>query len=563
MTSDSRSAPAFEAWLDGFFASYYRRRPVNATFIGIHYDDHLLPDLSLDGLAETRDEMRELLDRLHRLPVEDLTPAQEIDRRLAEGFLEIGHWEYDSPHFARSNPSVYTSEAIFGVISLFLRPFARFEQRAEDARARLEAIPTLLAGARAVVKRAPEAWIERAARECTGALALCGRGVDILLASQSRDYSSLRQAADRAARAFTEFQVWLKRGLEPADEDGCACGSEAFDLLLRRGHFLTVGASEIEREAEAQISEIDAYLREHAADFGAGSPAGALARLADIHPPLERYYSCYTETWQAARRFAAERHLLTWPDYPIDYHPQPEWARGAAPYLYFLFYRSPAPFDYPLPVDYLVTPIEESLTHSEQNERLRAVNQSVIKLNHVIHHGGIGHHVQNWHAFRAASRIARVAAVDCAARIAFFAGGTMAEGWACYATELMDEHGFLTPLESYAEKHARLRMAARALADVRLHDGRWTLGDAAGFYRDRVGMTPAVARAEAVKNSMFPATALMYLTGTDLIHGLRKTISRQEGSAFDLRRFHDRFLSFGSMPVPLTADAMEQGQPAA
>ncbi len=36
----------FGAWLGRFFASYYRHRPVNATFIGEHDYDPLLPDFS-------------------------------------------------------------------------------------------------------------------------------------------------------------------------------------------------------------------------------------------------------------------------------------------------------------------------------------------------------------------------------------------------------------------------------------------------------------------------------------------------------------------------------------
>jgi uncharacterized protein (DUF885 family) len=133
-------------------------------------------------------------------------------------------------------------------------------------------------------------------------------------------------------------------------------------------------------------------------------------------------------------------------------------------------------------------------------------------------------------------------------------GGTIAEGWACYATDLMAEFGFLTPLERFAERHTRLRMAARALADVRLHHGTWTLDDAAAFYEQRVGMAPAAARGEAVKNSMFPATALMYLMGADAIHALRRELSARPG--FQLRNFHDRLLSYGSVPVALIAEAM-------
>jgi len=180
----------------------------------------------------------------------------------------------------------------------------------------------------------------------------------------------------------------------------------------------------------------------------------------------------------------------------------------------------------------------------------------VIKLNHVVHHGALGHHVQNWHAFRAESRIGRMAGVDCASRIAMFCAGTMAEGWACYATELMDEVGFLTPLESFAERHTRLRMAARALVDVRLHTGRLSLDQAAAFYHERAGMAPAAARSEAVKNSMFPGTALMYLMGTDTIRQLRNELSARLD--FQLAAFHDRLLFYGSVPAALIAECMRE-----
>src|SRR5262249_18189254 len=223
----------------------------------------------------------------------------------------------------------------------------------------------------------------------------------------------------------------------------------------------------------------------------------------------------------AGRRVAAEPPVLPWRALPTRDVPRPAWARGAAPHPYFLSYHSPPPLDDPAELEYFVTPIEPDMPPDERERLLRATHDGVIKLNHVIHHGAIGHHVQNYYASRARSRIGQVAAVDCASRIALFCGGTMAEGWACYATELMDEVGFLSPPEQLALDHARLRMAARALVDVRMHHGTLTLDDAVAFYRAHVGMTEAAARAEAVKNSLFPATALMYLMGTDAIHGLR------------------------------------------
>ena len=132
----------------------------------------------------------------------------------------------------------------------------------------------------------------------------------------------------------------------------------------------------------------------------------------------------------------------------------------------------------------------------------------------------------------------------------------MAEGWACYATDLVAEFGGLPPLEAYAERHGRVRMCARAVVDLQLHRGRMTLDQAAGYYAERAGMPEAAARSEAVKNSMFPGGAVMYLAGTDTIHTLRREMAAARGASFDLGTFHDEFLSYGSVPVRLIREDM-------
>jgi uncharacterized protein (DUF885 family) len=65
-------------------------------------------------------------------------------------------------------------------------------------------------------------------------------------------------------------------------------------------------------------------------------------------------------------------------------------------------------------------------------------------------------------------------------------------------------------------------------------------------------MSEVAATKEAVRNSMFPGTAIMYLLGTSTIHRLRQDF----GSRMTLREFHDRFLSYGSIPVTMIADLM-------
>ncbi|HLN12071.1 MAG TPA: DUF885 family protein, partial [bacterium] len=237
--------PGFDAWLDAFFASYYRHRPVDATFVGVHAYDHRLPDLSPDGTAALKAEMEALLRRLGTLPSERLSEAQTIDRRLAEGFLRIQLWESDSHHFQRGNPSTYTGEAVFGIISLLQREFAPLEERLESAAARMEAIPALLRTATAAVRTAPAAWIARAIRECDGALALFPAGIATLLAERGVEHPRASAAAERAAAAFAEFRRYLDIDLRARATDAYACGEEPFALLLRWGHCLDEDARTI------------------------------------------------------------------------------------------------------------------------------------------------------------------------------------------------------------------------------------------------------------------------------------------------------------------------------
>lgn len=554
----NNNSSTFSNWLEDFFTAYYQRRPVNATFIGVHDLDHQLPDFSEEGVNETVEEMKAQLSHLDTLPDEGLTATQKLDRKLADGYLRIQLWEFESKHFYRGNPCLYTSEAVFSVISLFLTDFAPLGERVSAAIDRMNVIPVLLAQGQTNIHQAPKAWIEKAIYECVGALAFFNQGIDQLIQDYQITASDFKKAAVIASNAFKGHQAFLENELWQNATQDYACGEEAFKLLMRYGHFIEIDLDDYVSYAEEQIAEAHSYLQAHASDFEAVSITETLSKLADIHSTMDRYYQRFGELWQACRELAEKKQLVSWPEFPIEYVTQPLWARDAAPHLYFLPYRSPAAFNRPAVHRYLVPPIDSGMPAEKQEKMLRIVNDSVIKSNHVVHHGSIGHHIQNWNASRSASRIGQIAATDCASRLAMFCAGTMAEGWAVYVGSLMAEAGFLTPLEEYAEAQSRRRMCARAVVDIKLHRGEFTLEQAAAYYQSHGGMNADSAFNEAVKNTMFPGAAMIYLFGSDRIKNFREEMASLMGVSFNLREFHDKFLSYGSVPVELVCKEMKR-----
>jgi len=550
--------------VDEFFGHYYRRRPVNATFTGIHDYDGAMPDWSPSGLTATDAEMRDISARLtQHYPAPATTAAYRddaslLDAELIRGFCAIQASESGGSHGPRGNPALWTGEGVFSVISLMIRDFAPLEDRVASATSRLNALPDFLIQARETLGDAPlpAAWTAKAQRDCDGAAILFRRGVAGWLdsgSSSTGDRTAALAAADRALNAFQDFSAWIATR-PSAPQPALACGTTHYDLLLRAGHQCAQSRLELLDQARSSLDDECRRLDDMAAE-ACGSWPEVQNALANDHPSPARYLETFNAEWRACRQAVIDANLVSWPDWPLRYDEIPAFTRDAAPFLYYLFYRSPAPFDPRNEYVYVVTP----LPSSDATAHLRAWNRSVIRLNHVFHHGGVGHHVQNTHAYhQSRSRIGKIAAVDCANRIGMFCGGTMAEGWACYATGLMGEVGALTPLELVAEQHARVRQLARAVVDLSFHAGEMSFDEAVATFVERTGMAPNAATAEVVKCSMFPGTPVMYWLGTRGIIELRDKMRARASASFSLQRFHDDLLGFGSIPVPLIARILSE-----
>ena len=551
--------------LDAFFESFYRRRPVTATFTGIHGHDHALPDFSPEAMQSARDEMSAMRRKLAEggygvLHSDELRRRdwEAIDGALADSVLEIRLAEDESNHSVRGNPSLAIGEALFSVIALAgSNDASPVIARIESAVSRLRAFPAFLHGARRTLGEGAllAAWRDRAIRECDGGVLLLAdlAGWPVAAGAPVSLCRELQETATHASAAVEWFRAYLAARPD-APPARYAAGHGMLALLIRRGHWCDVPIERLQHEARAALERETFHLRD--ALQGETWPDVA-TRLAGTHPDSGDILHAARMCWNECRELSSGE--ATWPDDALPYVPTPDWARRAAPYLYYLPYRSPAPYGSSVGRYDVLLP--DPTDAAAQEAFSRNWNRSAIKLNHVAHHGGLGHHVQNWHAARSPSRIGRVAAVDAASRIAMFCGGTMAEGWACYATEIMESLGFLTPDERIAEQHTRVRLMTRAVVDLELHSGRMTFDQAVQFHVSAAQATPSAAHGEVTKCSMFPGTAMMYWLGLRDLWRLRSAEEAARGSAFSAKSFHDELLAFGSIPVPLAARLMAHSRP--
>ncbi|MEP6619890.1 MAG: DUF885 family protein [bacterium] len=545
-----------------FLDHYYRRRPVNATFTGMHVYDATLPDWSPSGLVSLEGELRTLLAQ-----VNDLYPAPSsareyrddvdlLDAELIRAFCETQLSENASMHGMRGNPALWTGEAVFSIVALMIRDFGPLDDRIRAATERLKAIREFLDHARVALgeRPIPAPWTARALRDCEGAALLFTAGVAQWMASGRHSPANeppALAAATNAAVAFHDFADWLRtRG--DAGQQAMACGAEHFDLLLARGHQSGRTRGALLDDARFQLDEACRALDTVAHDAG-GPWSVVQEHLAADHPKADEYFATFEHQWRVCHRTALDANAVSWPDWPISFGEIPVWTREAAPYLDYPYYRSPAPLDPYDEYEYTIPP----LPLGDATAYLRTWSHSTIKLCHVMHHAGIGHHLQNWHAYhRSNSRVGKIAAVRCANRIGVVCGETLAEGWACYATDVMEELGALLPRERAAAQHARVVRLVRAVVDLSLHDGSLSVEDAVALFVARAQMERAAARTEVSRCSMFPGSALSSWLGVQGIHDLRDALRERWGDGFSLKRFHDELLRFGSIPVPLIARLM-------
>jgi uncharacterized protein (DUF885 family) len=132
-------------------------------------------------------------------------------------------------------------------------------------------------------------------------------------------------------------------------------------------------------------------------------------------------------------------------------------------------------------------------------------------------------------------------------------GAAYVEGWGLYSERLADEMGlFRSEGERFGMLDAQAWRAARLVVDTGMHALRWPRQQSIDLL-EKIGLSETDAVIETDRYICWPGQALTYKIGQREIERLRRELMARDGTAFDVRTFHDAVLGHGSLPLATLA----------
>lgn len=124
------------------------------------------------------------------------------------------------------------------------------------------------------------------------------------------------------------------------------------------------------------------------------------------------------------------------------------------------------------------------------------------------------------------------------------------EGWGLYSEYLGEEMGLYdSPEKRMGRLSYDMWRACRLVVDTGIHAMGWNKARAVAFMRENSALSDANIDAEVNRYISWPGQALGYKLGELRIRALRQKAETALGPKFDLRRFHDAALSQGAVPL--------------
>jgi len=134
---------------------------------------------------------------------------------------------------------------------------------------------------------------------------------------------------------------------------------------------------------------------------------------------------------------------------------------------------------------------------------------------------------------------------------AVLSSGTFIEGWAVYGEGVMIQQGYMDgdPLMKLIQLKWYVRSIVNSLLDQEVHVDGMSREAAMKLLMDQGFQEEREAAGKWVRAQLTSAQLPTYFVGAQEHMALRAEAEQKLGAAFNLRKYHDQLLSYGSPPV--------------
>lgn len=547
---------------DQFLDGYWARNTDNAVAVGYYkYADRLIvPD------AKAREEYLKYLDstlqRLGAIDAKALNAANRTDHALLKNELESERWSLTEYKSWAWDPSNYNVADAFALIAS--TEYAPPEQRLRTLLKRLDRVPAYYAAAKQQISNPVRERTQLGIEQNTGALDVFGDDLEKMVAGSrlkaaERALLFTRMAAAR--EAIKDYVAFLKDldARQGANTRSFRIGKELYARKFAYDIQSSYSAEELYQRALRRKEELHSNMDKLADQLWskymgtAPKPAdraekiGALIRkISEKHIARERFVDGIKALIPQLTQWIADHKLVTLDaTRPLQVRETPTYKRGFA----IASIDAPGPYDPTAKTYYNVSPLD-AYTPEQAESFLREYNDYIIQILN-IHEALPGHYVQLLYSNKSPSRIK-----------ALFGNGAMVEGWAVYSERMMLESGWGGDAPEMWLMYSKwnLRSVCNTILDYSLHVLNMSEQDAMNLLTREAFQSQTEATGKWRRARLSAVQLASYFAGYSEIYEFREQQRKELGAKFDLRKFHEQFLSYGSAPVRVIKDLMTAPQ---
>jgi uncharacterized protein (DUF885 family) len=558
--SERRQDRSFDSLSNQFLNALWRIDSESAIYAG-KYDTAAM--LSIPDKAGQARELAFIDDwklRLGAINASQLSPKQRTDLALLINKLDSDRFRLATLKEFEWNPASYN---VAGPIDLILNTeYAAQPQRLRTLLKRIASIPAYYDAARNNIVNPTREHTRLAIAQAPGVQTLLTEAdkaaqASILTPMEKQQFTQRVNAALTAVDGYVAFLKEMDKLMDTKGRRTFRLGKELYEQKFAYDIQSGSTAEQTYQKALAAREELLANMEKISDELwdktmgGAAKPADRFARIGMVidklsarHVAREDFVSEIKRQVPLLQDWVVSHNLLTLdPKKPLEVRATPAYQAGVAG----ASIDAPGPYRPQDRTYYNVTPLDGATPEAAESS-LREYNYWILQILN-IHEAIPGHYAQLVYANKSPSIVKSI-----------FGNGAMVEGWAVYGERMMLESGYGDNAPEMWLMYSKwnLRSVTNTILDYSVHVLGMTEEQAIDLLTRQAFQTrsEAVEKWHRVQVSSVQLTS--YFSGYSEIMELREQRKQQLGTRFNLKEFHEQFLSYGSAPVRVIKGLMTQ-----